>query len=126
MQILNKGQRTIHYAEGKSMSPGKGANVDEKLANYLKKLFPGEVVSMEDVIDGFKESAGNEEVAPAETEVELPAENTPLEEFTDAQLFTLAKKYELNVPKRAKRETVIAKIITHEANLQKGAGNDED
>ncbi|WP_299074741.1 HeH/LEM domain-containing protein [uncultured Paraglaciecola sp.] len=64
VKLHNKGKRTIEY-KGNNFDAGSTANFTEDAAKYLRKLYPNEVVDVNDVIKDFsgEESGGEETVS---------------------------------------------------------------
>lgn len=49
MRLLNKGARKITHAEGVAEA-GKPFAVTDKVGKYLKKLYPSELISLDDML----------------------------------------------------------------------------
>lgn len=84
IKIFNKGKRIIH-SKTFILHPEKGVECPLEEGNYTRRLFPDEVISIEDVTKAFDSSA-----AEAEAEKEAKAVLTPPAGLNKTQL----KKWE--------------------------------
>lgn len=102
MKLINQGEREILFrAESKKdgkvipagvIRPGKGIEVDDATGEKLKRLYPRELVTFEDVVQKFESTtaeavtAAEEALKPEEpTEIPLQAPGTPSGETPAAE-----------------------------------------
>lgn len=74
MKLLNQGERIIFFEDnGKSyeLTPKKGVDVSEETGKKLKKLFAGELITFEDVVQNFQDAAADaiKEVEQSATDI---------------------------------------------------------